>query len=140
MKVRIIKHDATMKNPEFDPLQRQRLGRRYRVPAIIPCPYGTIIDCHNAWKLVECGMALPEDDEAREACDFNQARFDKASKAYDKLMSGRATGDPRYDAPLPESEVEAESDEIEMIDDSAQTVHVPDIGLPEVEAEENPED
>lgn len=120
MKCKIVVDIATQKNPEYDRNQAHKLGRAYKVPPFIPCPRGTVIECPTAWKLVLLGMAIPDDAECQTASEYTEEKFRKWNADYHRFMSGRATGDPRYDAPAPEDseDLAAEPDqEIEMVED-----------------------
>lgn len=121
MKVKVIKDDVLCRNPDFDKREKRRLGFRYKVHPHITLKNGTEIEDPNAWRMVLMGMAVPLDDEACEASEYDEETFQRASAAYDGLAAGKATGDPKHDNdPEPEEENEEEQ-EIEMVDDS-QTV------------------
>lgn len=122
MKCEIVVDDALQKNPKWEREKAQKLGIRFRVPPFIPCPAGTVVDDPNAWKLVMTGQAKPLDDECREASGYTEELWLKWNRGHKKIMSGRATGDPRYDVPAPKDDPDAElqadpEEEIEMAED-----------------------
>ena len=60
---------------------------------------GTIIDNPRAVRLVQQGVALPADDECREAADMSPADLQAAQQAYERTRLGIVPDDfPLFDA------------------------------------------
>ena len=80
-----------------------------------------MIECPKAWRLVLMGMAVPADEECQKATGYTPELWQKWNREYRRIMSGRATGDERYDAPAPEGSetelIDQPEEEIEMVDD-----------------------
>jgi hypothetical protein len=56
-------------------------------------PAGTIIDHQEAWKLVQSGMAVPEDEECAKRVNMNPAQMATAQVAQEKARLGVAPED-----------------------------------------------
>lgn len=94
-------------NPAFDPMEAaeaRKARRPYRVPFTIMFPTGTEIEHPDAWRLVRMGVADPVDDECREAAGLTPEQIAERQARYEKLEAGRATGDPKFDAPTDTAE------------------------------------
>lgn len=75
-------------------------------------PVGTEIVGPGAMVYCRMGIGEPADDECRAACEAEGLTAERRAELlerYQKVASGRATGDPRYDAPDP-SETETEGE------------------------------
>ena len=108
MKAKLIR-DMESPNPAFDFEQFGKLGPLYDVPQTIPRPKGTVIDDPVAFRLVQMGVAIPEDDECEKAARRTPEQLKAAQAGYDKLLKGMSTSDYRYDAPADDDE---ETDEL----------------------------
>lgn len=60
-------------------------------------PIGFEINDPNCFRLVQMGIAEPSDDECRDRAGMTPEKMELASEAYDRLIKGQSTGDPRYD-------------------------------------------
>lgn len=63
---------------------------------------GTVI-CRDEFPLADCvtlvlnGLAVPEDDECRKACNRSQAQIAAAKEAMDRLLSGKGLAEDEDD-------------------------------------------
>jgi len=67
-------------------------------------PVGTEVVGADAMFYCRMGIGEPADDECRAACEAEGLTAERRAEIlerYQKVASGRATGDPRYDAPDP---------------------------------------
>lgn len=106
--------EMEQKNPEYDHAARMQAKaerKPYDVPKTITAPTGTEIDHPDAWRLVKLGVAKPSDEECQAAANLTEEEIAKRAAKYEKLNSGRATGDKRLDAPAPEGDAEADDGE-----------------------------
>lgn len=86
MKAR-LNREMDCRNPEFswEALKKaQARGDEYRVSISGPKPAGTVIDHPNCWRLVQMGVAVPEDDACREKCGMTPEQIAAATVAYDR--------------------------------------------------------
>lgn len=110
MKCRLIR-EMEQRNPKFDP-DAARIARQSRVPypvrETVWSPAGTEIEHPEAWRLPLMGVAEPVDEECKNAVNAAlerrrlpaltpEALAERAAK-YERLNSGRATGDKQFDA------------------------------------------
>lgn len=78
-------------NPEFswDACEAsKRSGKPYDVPREFTRPPGYVIDHPDAWRLVRCGVAIPEDDECRVAADMTEEQMKAAQASYAMTVEG----------------------------------------------------
>lgn len=63
---------------------------------------GTVI-CRDEFALADCvtlvlnGLAVPEDDECRKACNRSEAQIAAAKEAMDRLLSGKGLAEDEND-------------------------------------------
>lgn len=118
MKAKIAHSNITRLNPEFnkDEFRRlDKLGRRFylrKTPRTVLHPLGDIVDHPEAYKLVELGMATPEDDECREAAGLSDENIRERIERYKKLSRGMGTGIKKHDAEPEESELDDEFNDL----------------------------
>lgn len=115
MKAKIAHNNITRFNPEFDrekyrslPGSLQRRLYLRKTPRTILHPLGDIVDHPEAYKLVELGMATPDDEECREAVGLSDEKIQHRIALYRKLSRGMATGKKLYDAEPEETEMDEE--------------------------------
>lgn len=114
MKAKIVQDKVRQLNPEFNkkkfrgmnPVEKRLYAKR--TPPVIPLPKGEIWDHPEAFKLVELGIAVPEDNECREAAAMSDEQIAEATAAYRKLSRGAGTGIGKYDAQPEEIELDDE--------------------------------
>jgi hypothetical protein len=90
-----------MMNPEYDENEMRKAqlaDRPYRVKQILMTPPGREIDHPACWRLVNMGLAVPLDDECREAAGMSDDELCAAIANYELTEQGRVTGKPEYDA------------------------------------------
>jgi hypothetical protein len=92
------------RNPEYsdgDRIQAQVARRPYDVPKYVDAPAGTEIENPDAWRLVRMGVAVPADEECAQVANVTPEQTAVLAAKYEKLASGRATGDPNLDRSAP---------------------------------------
>jgi hypothetical protein len=111
MKARMIR-DAEQLNPKWShetAARFQKAGKRYPHPYTIPIAKGAIVDHPDAHKLVKQGMAIPADDECKEACGLTEDQIQECIMAQTRMQEEdfmeELTGEP--------AETEEEDDEEE---------------------------
>lgn len=92
-------------------------------------PAGYIHEDPDAYKLVQHGNAIPEDDECRRACGMTEDEMAYAQKSYKRISAGIQPEDYQafdeglmigYDAkgePIPGPNAERDEDDLELDED-----------------------
>lgn len=89
---------------EWKVYEAARLARK---PNPLPMwKVGDVNDRADSYWLVKVGVAVPDDDECREACGMTEDQIADAIDAQRRLRAGQMTGDPRYDAPDEDDETD----------------------------------
>lgn len=123
MKAKIAHSNISRLNPDFDKEKYRgldKLQRRFylrKTPRTVLHPLGDIVDHPEAYKLVELGIATPEDDECREAAGLSDEQIEVRLKAYSKLSRGMGTGIKKHDAEPEHDELDDEFNELLEEDD-----------------------
>lgn len=114
MKAKIAHSNISRLNPDFDKEKYRgldKLQRRFylrKTPRTVLHPLGDIVDHPEAYKLVELGIATPEDDDCREAAGLSDEQIQVRLAAYKKLSRGMGTGIKKHDAEPEETELDDE--------------------------------
>ncbi len=98
-----------MMNPEFsEDAKRKALadGMPYRVKRTVMTDPGRHIEHRECWRLVNMGLAVPADEECRQAADMTEEDLVKTIANQELIEQGRATGKPEYDGPRKPSKVQ----------------------------------
>ena len=102
-----------MINPAYSEEDRAKAEKQdlpYRVSPILETDSGRVTEERGCWRLVHMGLAVPLDDECREAAGMTEEQVVKAIAAYELTEQGRTTGRPDADAPRKASSVQLPDD------------------------------
>lgn len=109
MKCRLLR-DMPQRNPVYSAAARSSAAAArlpYDVPRTVTAVAGTEIEHPDAWRLVRLGVAEPADDDCRSAADVSPEELVRRAARYERLNSGRGSGDREADA-APAGEDDAE--------------------------------
>ncbi len=73
---------APVKNPKTGQFPKDAKGH------FINSPAGTVIEHRDAYKLVQMGLGIPDDDECRRKCGMSDEQIADAVKAYERTDRG----------------------------------------------------
>lgn len=89
-------------NPEYSKAARiaaKQANKPYRVKKFIWAEKGTEIENPEAWRLVRMGVAVPVDQECREAAgNLTEEEIARRSMQYEQKDRGLTTGRRKFDA------------------------------------------
>lgn len=112
MKCKLIRHDLETPNPKWSAEKAERAksrGKPYNVPQNLPLAFGTVIDHPDAFRLVQQGVAIPEDEACRLAAGLTDEQLAFVQSRYDRLAKGIGYDEDGYE--IDDEDLENDADD-----------------------------